>query len=77
VFKFIGAIIGFFFLGKNFFGAFIGFLVGSFIDNVTVIGSKITGAGGSMPTMFLNTINNVHLLAVAILLRCSLLYQLP
>jgi DnaJ like chaperone protein len=52
VFKFIGAIIGFFFLGKNFFGAFIGFLVGSFIDNVTVIRSKITGAGGNADDVF-------------------------
>lgn len=33
MFKFIGAIIGFFFLGRSIFGAFIGFVVGSFIDN--------------------------------------------
>jgi DnaJ like chaperone protein len=33
LFKFIGAIIGFFFLGRSIFGAFIGFVVGSFIDN--------------------------------------------
>ena len=52
MFKFIGAIIGFFFLGKNFFGAIVGFLVGSFIDNVTVIRSKITGAGGNTDDVF-------------------------
>jgi DnaJ like chaperone protein len=52
VFKFIGAIVGFFFLGKNFFGAFIGFLVGSFIDNFTVIRSKITSEGGNTQDVF-------------------------
>ena len=52
MFKFIGAIAGFFFLGKSFFGAFIGFLVGSFIDNFTVIRSKITSEGGSTEDVF-------------------------
>ncbi len=52
MFKFIGAVIGFFFLGKSFFGAFIGFLVGSFIDNFTVIRGKITSEGGSAEDVF-------------------------
>ncbi len=52
MFKFIGAIIGFIFLGKNFFGAFIGFLVGSFIDNVTVIKKQISSKGGSVNDVF-------------------------
>ena len=52
MFKFIGAVVGFFFLGKSFFGAFIGFLVGSFIDNFTVIRSKITSEGGSTEDVF-------------------------
>lgn len=33
VFKFIGAAIGFFLLGRNIFGAFIGFAIGSVVDN--------------------------------------------
>ena len=33
MFKFIGAIIGYFFLGRSFTGAIIGFFAGSFIDN--------------------------------------------
>lgn len=46
LFKFIGAIIGFFILGKNFFGAFIGFIIGSAIDNYSSIsGSARSGSG--------------------------------
>jgi DnaJ like chaperone protein len=52
LFKFIGAVIGFFFLGKSFFGAFIGFLVGSFIDNFTVISKQIKSKGGSTEDIF-------------------------
>lgn len=52
MFKFIGAVAGFFFLGKSFFGAFIGFLIGSFIDNFTVIRSKISSDGGSTEDIF-------------------------
>ena len=52
MFKFIGAIVGFFFLGKSFFGAFIGFLVGSFIDNFAVIRKQITASGGSTEDVF-------------------------
>lgn len=35
MFKFIGAVVGYVFLGRSFFGGFIGFLVGSFIDNMS------------------------------------------
>jgi DnaJ like chaperone protein len=52
LFKFIGALIGFFFLGRNFFGAFIGFVVGSFIDNFAVIRKQITSSGGSTEDVF-------------------------
>jgi DnaJ like chaperone protein len=52
VFKFIGAIIGYFFLGKTFFGAVVGFLVGSFIDNITVVTSKIKAGGGNTEDIF-------------------------
>ncbi len=47
MFKFIGAAIGFFFLGKNFFGAFIGFLIGSLIDNYANISGQIKSKGGA------------------------------
>ena len=33
MFKYIGAALGFFLLGKSFFGAIIGFVIGSLIDN--------------------------------------------
>ena len=36
MYKFIFAVAGYFFLGRNFFGALIGFVIGSFIDNSTV-----------------------------------------
>lgn len=39
MFKFIGAIVGFFFLGRNFFGAVIGFAIGSVIDQFS--GGKV------------------------------------
>lgn len=52
MFKFIGAIIGFLFLGRSFFGAFIGFLIGSFIDNVTVIKKQISSKGGNVNDVF-------------------------
>ncbi len=48
MFKFIGAIIGFFLLGRNFLAAFLGFLVGSFIDNFGTVKSK----GGSADDIF-------------------------
>lgn len=40
MFKFIGAIIGFFLLGRNFLGLIIGFVVGSVIDSFKVINIK-------------------------------------
>ena len=40
MFKFIGAIVGFFLLGRNFLAAFLGFLVGSFIDNFASVKVK-------------------------------------
>ncbi|MES2568365.1 MAG: TerB family tellurite resistance protein [Bacteroidota bacterium] len=48
MFKFIGAIIGYFFLGRSFFGAFIGFIVGSFIDNFASVKVK----GGNTDDVF-------------------------
>lgn len=48
MFKFVGAIIGFFFLGRNFLGAFLGFIVGSFIDNFATGGKK----GGNTEDVF-------------------------
>jgi DnaJ like chaperone protein len=36
VYKFIGALVGFFILGRNFLGAMIGFVIGSVIDSVVI-----------------------------------------
>jgi DnaJ like chaperone protein len=36
VFKFIGALVGFFLLGRNIFGAILGFIIGSVIDGMQV-----------------------------------------
>jgi DnaJ like chaperone protein len=36
VFKFIGALVGFFVLGRNIFGAILGFIIGSVIDGMQV-----------------------------------------
>lgn len=47
MFKFIGALAGFFLLGRNFFSAIIGFVVGSFIDNSISVSAKTTSRGGS------------------------------
>lgn len=52
MFKIIGAIIGYFFLGKSFLGAFIGFFVGSIIDNFTSVSAKIKSKGGSTEDVF-------------------------
>lgn len=41
MFKFIGAIIGYFLLGRHFFGIIIGFVVGSLIDSYVTISGKI------------------------------------
>jgi DnaJ like chaperone protein len=46
VFKFIGAIAGYFLLGRNFFGIIIGFVIGSVIDSVKVVTSRKAGQGG-------------------------------
>ncbi len=40
MFKFIGAIAGFFIFGRNVFGAFLGFVIGSMIDNMKVTVQK-------------------------------------
>ncbi|MBA2611329.1 MAG: TerB family tellurite resistance protein, partial [Bacteroidetes bacterium] len=37
MFKFIGAALGYFFLGRHFFGAITGFVIGSVIDNFITI----------------------------------------
>jgi DnaJ like chaperone protein len=42
MFKFIGALIGFYFLGRSLLGALIGFAVGSFIDQIAA-GNKSGG----------------------------------
>lgn len=52
MFAIIGAVLGFLFLGRSFFGAFIGFLVGSFIDNFAKISASIKTGGGSTDDVF-------------------------
>ena len=52
MFKIIGAIVGFFFLGKSFLGAFIGFFVGSIIDNFTSVSARVKASGGSAEDIF-------------------------
>lgn len=52
MFKFIGAALGFFFLGRNFFGAMIGFFIGTLIDNYSVIKKQIKSNGGSAEDVF-------------------------
>lgn len=44
MFKFIGAVIGFFLLGRNWLGAFLGFIVGSYIDSMSFKDSKEKGS---------------------------------
>lgn len=43
LYKIIFAIAGYFFLGRNFFGAVIGFIIGSVIDNSTVTAKRGKG----------------------------------
>ncbi|MES2678823.1 MAG: TerB family tellurite resistance protein [Bacteroidota bacterium] len=52
MFKFAGAVVGFFIFGRNFFGAFIGFIVGSLIDSFTSINAQIKAKGGSASDVF-------------------------
>jgi len=52
VFKFIGAAVGFFIFGKNLFGAFIGFIVGSLIDNFSKSGAQAKPGGGNADDIF-------------------------
>jgi len=52
MFKFIGAAIGFFLLGRHFFGAIIGFVIGSVIDNFAVIRAQVKSKGGSTQDIF-------------------------
>ncbi len=52
MFKFIGIIIGFFFLGRNFLGAFLGFLVGSFIDNFSIATKTFKSNGENNEDVF-------------------------
>lgn len=52
MFKFIGAAIGFIFLGRSFFGAVIGFVIGSVIDNFANISGQIKAKGGSTEDVF-------------------------
>lgn len=41
MFKFIGAIIGYFLLGRHFFGIIIGFVIGSLIDSYATVSGKL------------------------------------
>ena len=52
MFKFIGAVLGYFFLGKNFFGAMIGFFIGTVIENFSTIRKQITSNGGTTEDVF-------------------------
>ena len=52
MFKFIGAAIGFVLLGRNLVGAFLGFVIGSVIDNYASIGAQAKKQGGSTDDVF-------------------------
>ena len=45
MFKFIGALIGYFILGRNLVGAFLGFVIGAMLDNMR---SGKSGSGGNV-----------------------------
>ncbi len=48
MFKFIGAAVGYFLLGKSLVGAFLGFVIGSMIDNMKVVNLR----GGKREDVF-------------------------
>lgn len=52
MFKFIGAFIGFLLLGRNFFGALIGFVIGSAIDNYGSFGGESKERGTNNEDIF-------------------------
>lgn len=52
MFKIIGAIVGFFLLGRNFLGAIIGFFIGSVIDSVTTVTARVRQNGGNPEDIF-------------------------
>jgi len=52
VFKLIGAVIGFFILGKNFLGAFVGFIIGSVIDNFANVSKTVSSNGSNADDVF-------------------------
>lgn len=52
MFKFIGAAIGYFLLGRHFFGGIIGFIIGSAIDNFAAISAQIKAKGGKPEDVF-------------------------
>lgn len=52
MFKFIGAIAGYFLLGRTFFGAFIGFIAGAFIDTFTSVRATVKARGGSADDIY-------------------------
>jgi DnaJ like chaperone protein len=52
LFKFIGAGLGFILLGRNFFGAIIGFVIGSVIDNYASISAQVKSKGGNTEDVF-------------------------
>jgi DnaJ like chaperone protein len=52
LYKFAGALIGFFLLGRNFFGAIVGFVIGSIIDSTVVINTRKKGGAAGNDAMF-------------------------
>lgn len=52
MFKFIGALAGYFLLGRSFFGGVIGFIIGSVIDNYSSVSKQILSRGGTEEDVF-------------------------
>lgn len=52
MYKFAGAFIGFFLLGRNFFGAILGFVIGSVIDGMAANNSKSSGSRDDVFTYY-------------------------
>jgi DnaJ like chaperone protein len=52
VFKIIGAIVGYLFLGRSLVGGIIGFMAGSFIDQFTKVKATINTNGGNTEDVF-------------------------
>ncbi len=52
MFKFIGAFVGYIFLGKNLIGAFIGFIIGSVIDRFANVKASVKTNSGDNDDVF-------------------------